>query len=109
MNLRPLHDNVILRRIDPDEKIGSLYVPEIAKEKTHLAEVVAIGPGKLLDSGEWRTIDIKVGEVVVVSRWAGNEIEFEGAPYLVCRSDSDVILGVIDPDEPQAKAAEAAD
>lgn len=105
MNIRPLFDNIVLRRVAPEKKIGSLYIPEAAQSTTNLAEVIAVGRGKVLEDGTREPVAVKPGDTVIVSRWAGSEVEFEGVPYLFCRED--VLLGIV-PDDEQEKETAAA-
>jgi chaperonin GroES len=95
-NIRPLHDRVILRRISESESktAGGLYIPDTAKEKPQEGEVVAVGKGKLLDSGTRVEPDVKEGDRVLFGKYAGTEIKLEGEDLLIVREDE--ILGVIE-------------
>ncbi len=96
MKIRPLHDRVIVRRKEEEEtSAGGIVLPGSAKEKPNQGEVVAVGNGKVLDSGEVRALDVKVGDVVVFGKYAGSDtIDVEGEE-LVILSESD-IKAVID-------------
>ncbi len=95
MKLRPLHDRVVVRRIEEEEKTESgLYIPDTAKEKPIQGEVLAVGPGKRLDSGEVRPVSVKEGDKVVFAKYAGTEINLGREDVLVMREDD--IMGVIE-------------
>ncbi|MCP4654073.1 MAG: co-chaperone GroES [bacterium] len=95
MNLRPLHDRVVVKRIEAKEQVrGGIIIPDTAKEKPQEAEVVAVGPGKLNDDGERSPIDVKVGERVLVGKYSGNEIKVDDEEVVILREDE--ILAVID-------------
>lgn len=94
MSLRPLHDRVLVRRLEEQEsKSGSLFIPDSAKEKPQQAEVMAVGNGKLLDSGERVAIDLKAGDRILFGKYSGAEIKHEGDELLILREDE--ILGVL--------------
>lgn len=94
MNLRPLHDRVLVRRIDEGETIrGGIIIPDSAKEKPQQAEVVAVGNGKLLDSGERVDLDVKPGDRILFGKYSGSEVKIDGQEYLILREDE--ILGVL--------------
>jgi chaperonin GroES len=94
MNLRPLHDRVLVRRIEETESMrGGLYIPDTAKEKPQQAEVIAVGSGKLLDSGERAEMDLKAGDKVLFGKYSGSEVRIEGEDYLILREDE--ILAVL--------------
>ncbi len=94
-NIRPLHDRVIVRRLAEEEKTaGGIIIPDAAKEKPLQGEVIAVGKGKLLDNGDLRTLDVKEGDTVIFSTYAGTEIKIDGETLLLMREDD--ILGVID-------------
>ena len=93
-NIRPLHDRVIVRRLSEEEKsAGGIIIPDSAKEKPIQGEVIAVGNGKLLDNGEVRPLDVKQGDTVIFSTYAGTEIKLDGETFLMMREDD--ILGVI--------------
>ncbi len=88
MNLRPLHDRVIVKR-QPEEttSAGGIVIPDSATEKPIKGEVVAVGNGKLLDSGDVRGLDVKVGDTVLFGKYSGTEVKVDGEDYLVMRED----------------------
>ena len=95
MNLRPLHDRVLVRRIEEQETVrGGLIIPDSAKEKPQQAEVIAVGDGKLLDNGERGKLDVKAGERILFSKYSGAETKIDGEEYLILREDE--ILGVVE-------------
>lgn len=105
MKFRPLHDRVLLRRIEQNEKTaGGIIIPDSAKEKPMEAEVLAVGPGGYTEGGNTRTaLDVKAGDVVLISKWAGTEITMEGEDLLVVK-ESD-IMGVLEGASAKKKAA----
>jgi chaperonin GroES len=103
MKFRPLHDRVLIRRLDSDTKTsGGIIIPDTAKEKPAQGEVVACGPGVRDDDGEWLALDVKVGDIVLFSKWSGTEVKIDDEDLLVVK-ESD-IMGIID----QKKAKKAA-
>jgi chaperonin GroES len=100
MKFRPLHDRVVVRRIEAEEKsAGGIIIPDTAKEKPQQGEVVSVGPGGRDESGKLIPIDVKSGDRVLFGKWSGTEIKLDGVEYLIMK-ESD-IMGVID--EPVAK------
>lgn len=94
MKFRPLHDRVLLRRIEQAEKTaGGIIIPETAKDKPMEGEVVAVGTGHVNDNGDVRPLDVKAGERVIFSKWAGTEVMVDGEELMVMK-ESDII-GVI--------------
>ena len=84
MNLRPLHDRVIIKRMEEERmSAGGIVIPDSATEKPARGEVVAAGNGKITDSGDVRPLDVKVGDVVLFGKYAGTEVKVEGQEYLV--------------------------
>lgn len=103
-SIRPLHDRVILRRIEQEDKTaGGIIIPDTAKEKPIKGEVVAVGAGARDDSGKTIPMDVKVGDVVLFGKWAGTEIKLDGEEVLVLK-ESDII-GVIEKKSSSKKAA----
>ena len=103
-SIRPLHDRVIVRRIEQDEKTaGGIIIPDTAKEKPIQGEVVATGPGGRDDSGKLIPLDVKVGDTVLFGKWAGTEVKLEGEELLVLK-ESDII-GVVQKTGSKKKAA----
>ena len=94
MAFRPLHDRVLVRRVEAEEKTaGGIIIPDSAKEKPAEGEVVAVGPGKLNDAGERVAMDVAVGDRVLFSKYGGSEVKLDGEDFLIMREDD--ILGVI--------------
>jgi len=95
MDLRPLHDRVLVKRLDEGEqKIGGIIIPDTAKEKPQQAEVKAVGNGKLLDSGERAALEVKPGDRILFGKYSGSDIKIEGDEYLILTEDE--ILGVLE-------------
>jgi len=95
MDLRPLHDRVLVRRLEEGEqRQGGIIVPDSAKEKPQQAEVIAVGNGKLLDSGERASVEVKAGDRILFGKYSGSEIKMGGQDYLVLKEDE--ILGVLE-------------
>ncbi|MEZ5333397.1 MAG: co-chaperone GroES [Thermoanaerobaculia bacterium] len=93
-NIRPLHDRVLVKRLDPQEEVrGGIIIPDTAKEKPQEAEVVAAGPGKLNDDGSRQPIDVKAGDRVLIGKYSGSEIKIDGVDYVILREDE--ILAVV--------------
>jgi len=94
MDLRPLHDRVLVRRLEEQEtKRGGIIIPDSAKEKPQQAEVVAVGNGKLLENGERAALEVKAGDRILFGKYSGSDIKLDGQEYLILREDE--ILGVI--------------
>lgn len=95
MKLRPLHDRIIVRRLEGEERsAGGIIIPDTAKEKPQQGEVVAVGKGKLLDNGKIVPLLIKQGDRVLFAKWGGTEIKVEGEELLIMREDD--ILGIFE-------------
>lgn len=95
MNLRPLHDRIIVKRLEEENKTaGGIFIPETAKEKPQKGEVIAVGKGKKAEDGKVTPIDVKVGDKVLFGKYAGTEIKIDGQEYLIMREDD--ILGVME-------------
>ncbi|MGL4962873.1 MAG: co-chaperone GroES [Inquilinus sp.] len=105
MSFRPLHDRVLIRRLDQDEKTkGGIIIPDTAKEKPQEGEVIAVGPGLRDEAGKLQPLDVKAGDRVLFGKWSGTEIKLEGTDYVVLK-ESDVI-GVFEAAKrPSKKAA----
>lgn len=89
--LKPLGDRVVVKVMEQEEKTkGGIVLPDTAKEKPQKGEVVAVGPGKLLDSGERAPMEVKVGDRIIYARYGGTEVEVEGDEYLILR-ESDIL------------------
>ena len=103
MNFKPLHDRVLVRRIEVEEKTkGGLIIPDTAKEKPQEGEVIAVGEGARKDSGELIPMSVKPGDRILFGKWSGSEVVIDGEEYLIMK-ESD-ILGILE-DEKAAKAA----
>ncbi len=95
MKIRPLHDRLLVTRVKEEEKTkGGIIIPDTAKEKPQEGKVVAVGKGKLLEDGTVRPLDVKKGDRVLFSKYAGTEVTIEGEEHLIIREDD--VLGVIE-------------
>lgn len=95
MKIRPLHDRVIIRRVEEERKTaGGIVIPDSAAEKPIRGEVVAAGKGKILENGQVRPLDVKVGDSVLFGKYSGTEVKVEGEELLVMREED--IMGVIE-------------
>lgn len=105
MKFRPLHDRVLLKRIEQEAKTaGGIIIPDTAKEKPMEAEVIAVGPGTYNEDGDERVkLDVQAGDIVLISKWAGTEIQIDGQELLVVK-ESD-IMGIIEDANAAKKAA----
>jgi len=102
MNIRPLYDRVVVKRIEEKEQIqGGIIIPDTAKEKPQEGEVVAVGQGKRLDSGKVVALDVKVGDRILFGKYSGNEIKIDGQEYQIMREDE--ILGILEGAAKEAK------
>ena len=104
MKIRPLHDRVIVKRIEEERKsAGGIVIPDTAAEKPDQGEIVAVGKGKKDDNGKLIPIDVKVGDRVLFGKWSGTEVKLDGEDLLIMK-ESD-IMGVIDVPVAKKKAA----
>jgi chaperonin GroES len=104
MKFRPLHDRVVIKRIDAEEKsTGGIIIPDTAKEKPQQGEVIAVGPGGRDESGKLIPIDVEVGNRVLFAKWSGTEVKIDGDEYLIMK-ESDV-MGVLVEQVARKKAA----
>jgi chaperonin GroES len=95
MKFRPLHDRVVVRRIDAEEKsAGGIIIPDTAKEKPQQGEVVAVGPGARDEQGKLTPLDVKAGDTVLFGKWSGTEVKIDGEELLIMK-ESD-IMGVLE-------------
>ena len=102
MKFRPLHDRVVVKRIDAEEKTaGGIIIPDTAKEKPSQGEIIAVGPGGRDESGKLIPIDLKVGDTVLFGKWSGTEVKIDGQDLLIMK-ESD-IMGVIEGGPPPRK------
>ncbi len=104
MQFRPLHDRVLIRRLDTEEKTaGGIIIPDTAKEKPMEGEVVAVGPGARSEDGKLHPMDVKAGDRVLFGKWSGTEVKIDGDEYTIMK-ESD-IMGVIEKKKAAKKAA----
>ena len=95
MKIRPLHDRVIVKRVENEQKTkGGLYIPDTAKEKPIEGTILAVGNGKVLDDGSVRALQVKEGDRVLFGKYSGTEVKLDGEEHLIMREDD--ILGVIE-------------
>ena len=95
MNARPLHDRILVSRIEEGEqKVGGIIIPDSAKEKPMQGKVVAVGNGKVIEDGSLRKLEVKAGDKVLFSKYSGNEIKIDGTEHLILREDD--ILAVLE-------------
>ena len=94
MNIRPLHDRILIKRLEEEEKSkGGLIIPDTAKEKPQQGKVIAVGKGRILENGKVLPPDVKKGNKVLFAKYAGNEVKFDGDEYLLMREND--ILAVV--------------
>ena len=104
MKFRPLHDRVVIKRIEAEEKTtGGIIIPDTVKEKPQQGEVIAVGPGGRDESGKLVPIDVKVGDRVLFGKWSGTEVKLDGVEYLIMK-ESD-LMGVLEEAGGRKKAA----
>ena len=104
MSFRPLHDRVLVRRVEFEEKTkGGIIIPDTAKEKPQEGEVIAVGPGARNEAGQIQALDVKAGDRILFGKWSGTEIKINGEDLLIMK-ESDV-MGVIEAQVEQKKAA----
>ncbi|HZY03928.1 MAG TPA: co-chaperone GroES [Anaeromyxobacteraceae bacterium] len=95
MKIRPLHDRIIVRRVEEEERTkGGIIIPDTAKEKPIEGKVVAVGNGKVLEDGKVRPLDVKAGDRILFSKYGGTEVKIDGEEHLIMREED--ILGVIE-------------
>jgi chaperonin GroES len=104
MKFRPLHDRVVIRRLEQEERTKSgIIIPDTAKEKPQQGEVIAVGPGARNEKGEIVALDVKAGDRVLFGKWSGTEVKIDGEEYLIMK-ESD-IMGILEDVEEARKAA----
>ena len=104
MQFRPLHDRIVLKRIEADSKTtGGIIIPDTAQEKPSQGEVIAVGPGGRDEAGKLTPIDLKVGDVVLFGKWSGTEVKIDGQDLLIMK-ESD-IMGIVEETAAKKKAA----
>jgi chaperonin GroES len=102
MNVRPLHDRIIVSRIEEGEqKVGGIIIPDSAKEKPQQGKVIAAGAGKVKDDGKRIALDVKAGDLILFGKYSGQEIKLDGEEFLIMREDE--VLAVIDEDGKKKK------
>jgi chaperonin GroES len=95
MKFRPLHDRVVVRRIDAEEKTaGGIIIPDTAKEKPQQGEVLAVGPGKRDENGKLVALDVKAGDQILFGKWSGTEVKIDGEDLLIMKEDD--IMGIVE-------------
>jgi chaperonin GroES len=95
MNVRPLHDRIIVQRLEEGEqKIGGIIIPDTAKEKPQQGKVIAVGKGKIKDDGKVLPLDVKEGDTILFGKYSGQEIKLDGEEFLIMREDE--VLAVIE-------------
>ena len=96
MKIRPLHDRVLVKRVNPEEKTstGGIIIPDTAKEKPQEGEVVAVGPGKMLEDGKVQPMNVKAGDRILFGKYSGTDVKIDEEEYLIMREDD--ILGVLE-------------
>ena len=104
MKFRPLHDRVVVRRVEEDTKTsGGIIIPDTAQEKPMQGEVIAVGPGARDESGKIQPLDVKAGDIVLFGKWSGTEVKIDGKDVLIMK-ESD-IMGVLEGKQVSKKAA----
>jgi chaperonin GroES len=104
MRFRPLHDRVVVERIEAEEKtLGGIIIPDTAKEKPQQGQIIAVGPGGRDESGKLIPLDVQVGDRVLFGKWSGTEVKIDGTEYLIMK-ESD-IMGVLPEEVARKKAA----
>src|ERR687883_582739 len=104
MKFRPLHDRVVVRRLEQEEKTaGGIIIPDTAKEKPQQGEIIAVGPGARDESGKVQPLDVKAGDRVLFGKWSGTEVRIDGEDLLIMK-ESD-LMGVIEQSATSRKAA----
>ena len=94
MKIRPLHDRVVVKRVEEERKsAGGIVIPDSAAEKPDQGEVIAVGNGKILEDGKVRPLDVKVGDRILFGKYSGSTVKIEGEEYLVMREDD--IMGIV--------------
>ena len=104
MKFRPLHDRVLVRRIDEEEKsAGGIIIPDTAKEKPSEGEIIAVGSGARNENGEITPLDVQVGDLILFGKWSGTEVRIDGEDLLIMKETD--VMGVIDQPKASKKAA----
>lgn len=94
MKIKPIKDNIVVKRLDEAEKkVGSIIIPDAAKEKPMTAKVIAVGSGRTLKDGKKVPLEVKVGDTVLVGKYSGSEVKLDGTEYLILKEDE--VLGIV--------------
>lgn len=94
VKVKPLADRILVKRLEEDEaKVGSLYIPDTAKEKPQQAEVIAVGPGKVADDGSRVALEVSVGDTVLIGKYSGTDVKLDGDDHLIIREDD--VLAIV--------------
>ena len=102
MNIRPLHDRLIIQRLEEGEqKVGGIIIPDTAKEKPQQGKVIAAGAGKIRDDGKRQPPDVKAGDHILFGKYSGQEVRLDGEDYLIMREED--VLGVIGGSDPKKR------
>ena len=96
MKIKPMKDNIVVKRIEEidEKKVGSIIIPDSAKEKPMTAEVIAIGSGRTLNDGKKVALEVKVGDKVLIGKYSGSEVKLNGTEYLILKEDE--VLGIVE-------------
>lgn len=96
MKIKPIKDNIVVKRIEErdEKKVGSIIIPDTAKEKPMTAEVIAIGSGRTLKDGKKVALEVKVGDRVLIGKYSGSEVKLDGTEYLILKEDD--VLGIVE-------------
>ncbi len=96
MKIKPIKDNIVVKRLEEDveKKVGSIIIPDSAKEKPLTAEVIAVGSGRTLKDGKKVALEVKVGDRVLVGKYSGSEVKLDGKEYLILKEDE--VLGIVE-------------
>ncbi len=104
MKFRPLHDRIVVRRLESEEKTkGGIIIPDTAKEKPQEGEVVAVGPGARNEQGQVVALDVKAGDRILFGKWSGTEIKIDGEDFLIMKETD--VMGVVEAQAEQKQAA----
>lgn len=103
MKLKPLHDRILVKRIEEEEQVrGGIVIPDTAKEKPQEGEVVAVGEGKLLENGQLSKLSVKAGDRILFGKYSGTEVKIDEEEYLIMREDE--VLGILEEKRSKVKA-----
>jgi chaperonin GroES len=95
MKIKPLHDRILVKRLEEEEKTkGGIIIPDSAKEKPQMAEVIAVGSGRINDEGKKIALDVKAGDKILFSKYSGSEVKLDGEEFLIMREED--VLGIVE-------------